>query len=79
MLTAIFRRCSNLFGGRRSPAKTGVHVAHPRLGVCFYFIAKESDMMSRYTMLAMVRAGFSDGIGAGFCPNRLRYGQRQPD
>ena len=68
MLTAIFRRCSNLFGGHRSPAKSGVHIAHPRFGMCFYFIAKqsvrlistvppreESDMMSRYAhLLAMV-------------------------
>ena len=45
MLTAIFRRCSNLFGGHRSPAKSGVHVAHPRLGVPFYFIAKQSVKM----------------------------------
>ena len=45
MLTAIFQRCSNLFGGHRSPAKTGVHVAHPRLGVWFYFIAKQSVRM----------------------------------
>ena len=66
MLTAIFRRCSNLFGGRRSPAKTGVHVAHPRLGVCFYFIAKESDMMSRYTMLAMVALVFLMASGPAF-------------
>ena len=42
MLTAIFQRCSNLFGGHRSPVKTGVHVADSRLGVCFYFIAKQS-------------------------------------
>ena len=45
MLTAIFRRCSNLFGGRRSPAKTGVHVAHSHLGVWVYFIAKQSVRM----------------------------------
>ena len=45
MITAIFRRCSNLFGSSYSPAKSGVHIAHSRLGVCFYFIAKQSVMM----------------------------------
>ena len=42
MLTAIFQRCSNLFGGHRSLEKRGVHIAHSRLGVWFYFIAKQS-------------------------------------
>ena len=42
MLTAIFRRCSNLFGGARSLVKTGVHVAPFSLGARFYFIAKQS-------------------------------------
>ena len=44
-MTAIFRRCSNLFGDARSLAKTGVQVAHSRLGACFYFIAKQSVTM----------------------------------
>ncbi len=42
MLTAIFSRCSNLFGDPYSPAKTGVHVSYTRLGACFYFLAKQS-------------------------------------
>ena len=42
MLIAIFRRCSNLFGGPYSPAKTGVQVSHLRLGVWYSFIAKQS-------------------------------------
>ena len=41
MITATFRRCSNLFGGPCSPAKKGVYDAHSRLGVWFYFIAKQ--------------------------------------
>ncbi len=45
MIPAIFRRCSNLFRGHRSPAKTGVHGAHSRLGVRSYFIAKQSVRM----------------------------------
>ena len=42
MLTAIFRRCSTLFGGACSLAKTGVHVAPSSLGARFYFVAKQS-------------------------------------
>ena len=45
MLTAIFSRCSNLFGDPYSPAKTGVHVSYTRLGACFYFIANQSVKM----------------------------------
>ena len=45
MLTAIFRRCSNLFGGHRSPAKSGVYIAQSRLGMWFYSIAKQSVKM----------------------------------
>ena len=45
MLTAIFSRCSNLFGDPYSPAKTGVHVSYTRLGACFYFLAKQSVKM----------------------------------
>ena len=43
MITSIFSRWLNLILPYACPAvKTGVHDAHPRLGVWFYFIAKPS-------------------------------------
>ena len=49
MITAIFSRCLNLIWHYVFPAcptaKTGVHGAHSRLGVRFYFIAKQSFRM----------------------------------
>ena len=57
MLTAIFRRCSNLFGGHRSPAKRGVHVAHPRLGVPFYFIANQSVLLALVALVLLMASG----------------------
>ncbi len=42
MITAIFSRCLNLIWSYVSTVKTDVHIAHSRLGVCFYFIAKQS-------------------------------------
>ena len=49
MIPAIFSRCLNLIWSYVSTAwsyvstaKTGVHVAHSRLGVWFYFIVKQS-------------------------------------
>ena len=45
MIIAIFSRCLNLIWHYVFPAcptaKTGVHDAHLRLGVRFYFIAKQ--------------------------------------
>ncbi len=49
MITAIFSRCLNLIWRYVFPAcptaKSGVHIAHPRLGVRFYFIAKQPVTM----------------------------------
>ena len=45
MITAIFSRCLNLIWSYVPTAKSGVHIAHPRLGVWFYFIAKQSVRM----------------------------------
>ncbi len=45
MITAIFSRCLNLIWCYVPTAKRGVHIAHSRLGVCFYFIAKQSVRM----------------------------------
>ena len=49
MITAIFSRCLNLIWCYVFPAcptaKSGVHDAHLRLGVRFYFIAKQSIRM----------------------------------
>ncbi len=42
MITAIFSRCLNLIWHYVPSAKTGVHGAHSRLGMRFYFIAKQS-------------------------------------
>ena len=42
MITTIFSRCLNLILPYVFTAKTGVHIAHSRLGVWFYFIAKPS-------------------------------------
>ena len=46
MITAIFSRCLNLIWHYVFPAcpttKRGVHGAHSRLGMRFYFIAKQS-------------------------------------
>ena len=41
MITAIFSRCLNLILPYVPSAKRGVHGAHSRLGVRFYFIAKQ--------------------------------------
>ena len=49
MITAIFSRCLNLIWPYVFTAcptvKSGVHIAHPRLEACFYFIAKQSIRM----------------------------------
>ena len=45
MITAIFSRCLNLIWLDVPSAKTGVHDAHSRLDVWFYFIAKQSVRM----------------------------------
>ena len=49
MITTIFSRWLNLICPyvftACLPAKTGIHVAHSRLGACFYFIAKQSVTM----------------------------------
>ena len=41
MITAIFKRCLNLIWHYVSTVKSGVHIAHSRLGMRFYFIAKQ--------------------------------------
>ena len=46
MIPTIFSRCLNLILPYVPTAKTGVHIAHSRLGVWFYFIAKQSVRMS---------------------------------
>ena len=45
MIPAIFSRCLNLIWHYVHSAKSGVHDAHSRLGVWFYFIAKQSFRM----------------------------------
>ena len=49
MITAISKRCLNIIWPYVFTAcptvKSGVHIAHSRLGVCFYFIAKQSFRM----------------------------------
>ena len=45
MIPTIFSRCLNLILPYVPTAKTGVHVANSRLGVWFYFIAKQSIRM----------------------------------
>ena len=45
MIPTIFSRCLNLIWHYVHSAKSGVHVAHSRLGVRFYFIAKQSVRM----------------------------------
>ena len=42
MITAIFRRCLNLIWHYVHSVKSGVHIAHPRLWMYFYFITKQS-------------------------------------
>ena len=42
MIPTIFSRCLNLIWHYVHSAKSGVHVAHSRLGVRFYFIANQS-------------------------------------
>ena len=56
MLTAILRRCSNLFGGSYSPAKRGVQVAHPRLGVPFYVHCK-SVLLALVALVLLMASG----------------------
>ncbi len=45
MITAIFSRCLNLIWCYVPTVKSGVHIAHSRLDVWFYFIAKQSVRM----------------------------------
>ena len=89
MITAIFSRCLNLIWLDIPTAKTGVHIAHSRLGVWFYFIAKQSvrmiitvspgrgQMMPRYAhLLTLIVLDVLVSSGACFCPNhrQLRLG-----
>ena len=45
MIPTIFKRCLNLILPYVPSAKRGVHGAHSRLGVWFYFISKQSVRM----------------------------------
>ena len=45
MITTLFSRCLNLIWHYVHSAKSGVHIAHSRLGVWFYFIANQSVRM----------------------------------
>ena len=54
MIPTIFKRCLNLILPYVPSAKRGVHGAHSRLGVWFYFIAKQFVRRVKMTMFSRI-------------------------